>query len=308
MDNTHYNDWNLLFNTYLEHGRYTFTYEEISKQFSLSDTAISLQLLYYSRKKRIFQIRKGFYGIITPENSAGGILPFDLFIDSLMKHLNKPYYVSLLSAAALHGAAHQKPMVDFVISQTPAPRSIINKKMKLYFISKNSWEQSDIVQMKTRAGYINVSSPELTAFDLVVYSSKFGVNRVATVLQEIPFEVKNEWFAGVCNVTVYKIEELLGSKLKALYGRKKGRDLFDLYWALTNLEIDKDKLLYCNKLYYENEEQRQPTQKQFLRNMEEKLTDNEFTEDIFSVLKPEMEYNQLKAWELVKTELIEKLK
>jgi len=185
MDNKNYNNWNLLFDNYLKHGKYTFTYEEISKQFLLSDTAISLQLLYYSRKKRIFQIRKGFYGILTLENSAGGILPSDLFIDSLMKHLNKSYYVALLSAAALHGAAHQKPMADFVISQTPAPRSIVNKKMKLYFVSKNSWEQSDIVQMKTRAGYINVSSPELTAFDLVVYSSKFGINRVATVLQEL---------------------------------------------------------------------------------------------------------------------------
>jgi len=127
-------------------------------------------------------------------------------------------------------------------------------------------------------------------------------------LQEIPFNVKNEWFSGDCHVTTYKIDELLGSKLKALYGRKKGRDLFDLYWAFTHLEINKNKLLYCNKLYYENEKMRQPTQKQFLHNMEQKLTDNEFTEDIFSVLKPEVEYNQLKAWELVKTELIEKLK
>ncbi|MDR0811209.1 MAG: nucleotidyl transferase AbiEii/AbiGii toxin family protein [Paludibacter sp.] len=127
-------------------------------------------------------------------------------------------------------------------------------------------------------------------------------------LQEIPFEVNNAWFSGICNVTVYKIEELLGSKLKALYGRKKGRDLFDLYWALTHLKIDKNKLLYCNELYYKNEVQKQPTTKQFLRNMEEKLTDNEFTEDIFSVLKPATDYNQLAAWELVKTELIEKLK
>jgi predicted nucleotidyltransferase component of viral defense system len=126
-------------------------------------------------------------------------------------------------------------------------------------------------------------------------------------LQEVPFEVKNGWFSGVCNVTAYKIEEMLGSKLKALYGRKKGRDLFDLYWALTHLEINSDVLLNCNKLYYEHEGQRRPTAKQFFRNMEEKLTDNEFTEDIFSVLKPEIEYNQLAAWELVKTKLIEKI-
>jgi predicted nucleotidyltransferase component of viral defense system len=126
-------------------------------------------------------------------------------------------------------------------------------------------------------------------------------------LQEIPFEVESEWFSGTCNVTCYQIEELLGSKFKALYGRKKGRDLFDLYWAFTHLEIDKDKLLYCNKLYYENAEEKQPTQKQFLRNMEEKLTDNEFTKDIFSVLKPEVEYDNIVAWELIKKELVEKI-
>jgi hypothetical protein len=72
-----YIDWNLLFNSYLERGKYTFTYEEISKRFSLSDAAISLRLLYHSKKKRIFQIRKGFYGILMPENSAGGVLPFE---------------------------------------------------------------------------------------------------------------------------------------------------------------------------------------------------------------------------------------
>jgi predicted nucleotidyltransferase component of viral defense system len=126
-------------------------------------------------------------------------------------------------------------------------------------------------------------------------------------LQKIQYEVKNEWFSGACDVTVYTIEEMLGSKLKALYGRKKGRDLFDLYWAFTHLEIDSDKLLHCNRLYYEHEGQQQPTAKQFLRNMEEKLTDNEFIGDIYSILKPEVEYNQLTAYELIKTELIEKM-
>jgi predicted nucleotidyltransferase component of viral defense system len=122
-------------------------------------------------------------------------------------------------------------------------------------------------------------------------------------LQEIPFEMNNGWFSGICSIVTYSIEELLASKLKALYGRKKGRDLFDLYWAFTHLEVDTDNLLYCNKRYYESEGQKQPTAKQFLRNMEEKLTDNEFTEDIFSILKPEVGYNHLSAWELVKKNL-----
>jgi len=62
-------------------------------------------------------------------------------------------------------------------------------------------------------------------------------------LKEIPFEVNNAWFSGKCNITAYPIEELLSTKLKALYGRKKGRDLFDLYWAMTHLDIDLKK--YC---------------------------------------------------------------
>jgi len=119
-------------------------------------------------------------------------------------------------------------------------------------------------------------------------------------IQEIPYKVENGWFSGECNVTGFAIEELLGSKLKALYGRKKGRDLFDLYWAFTHLNIDIDKLLFSNKKYYENAEQKQPAVKQFLLNMEEKLNEVEFTEDVFPVLKSGIEYDNHTAWESVR--------
>ena len=122
-------------------------------------------------------------------------------------------------------------------------------------------------------------------------------------VQEIPYKIENGWFSGECKVTGFAIEEVLGSKLKALYGRKKGRDLFDLYWAFTHLNIDTDKMLYCNRKHYENAEQKPPTNKQFLRNMEEKLNDVEFTSDIFSVLKSGIEYENVAAWEKVKNEL-----
>ena len=122
-------------------------------------------------------------------------------------------------------------------------------------------------------------------------------------IKEIPYAVKNSWFSGACSVTGFAIEELLGSKLKALYGRKKGRDLFDLFWAFTHLDFDVEKLLYCNKKHYENAEQKQPTSKQFLRNMEEKLNDIEFTSDIFSVIRQGITYDNVTAWEKVRSEL-----
>ena len=118
-------------------------------------------------------------------------------------------------------------------------------------------------------------------------------------------ENNNAWFSGKCNVTGYTIEEMLSTKLNALYGRKKDVIYFDLYWALTHLEIDTEKLLYCSKIHYKHAGLKPPTVKQFIRNMEGKLVDTEFTNDIFTVLKPNVEYNNFEAWELVRKKIIE---
>jgi len=126
-------------------------------------------------------------------------------------------------------------------------------------------------------------------------------------LKEIPFEVNNAWFSGQCYITGYEIEELLSTKLKALYQRKKGRDLFDLYWALTQLNIDIEKVIYCYKIHIKNSVDKPPTQKQFLANINEKMTDKDFLEDIRLVLKQGVKYEGETAWELVKKELVEKI-
>ena len=173
-----------------EKGRYAFTFDDLRNYFDLSEESLLQGLFRYKQKKQVAQIRKGFYAIITPEYSKQGMLPYHLFIDDLMKSLNKPYYVALLSASALHGAAHQQPMEYYIIAQTPAPRSINSKKLKISFLSKNTWEQDDIIQKTTDAGYINVSSPELTALDLLVYVEKIGLNRITTVLHELAQSIK----------------------------------------------------------------------------------------------------------------------
>lgn len=166
-------------------GKYSFTLEELQNEFDITYLALKQNLYRLKRKNEIAQVRQRFYVIIPPEYAKQGILPYHLFIDNLMKSLNKPYYVALLSASALHGAAHQQPMEYYVIAQTPAPRSINSKKLKISFLSKNSWDADDITQKTTDAGYINVSSPELTALDLLAYADKNGLNRVTTVLHEL---------------------------------------------------------------------------------------------------------------------------
>lgn len=171
-------------------GRYAFSLEEVKSKFQLSDKALHQALYRLKSKKRIVQIRKGFYAILSPEYSKQEMVPPSLFIDDMMHSLKKRYYVGLISAAALHGAAHQQPMEYFVVTEKPALRAIHSNKLKISFYIKKEWLEQDIIQIKTDAGYINVSSPELTALDLLYYLESTGLNRTYTILQELITEIK----------------------------------------------------------------------------------------------------------------------
>jgi len=186
MKNHNQNKYNQL-DSYLKEvraqGRYAFTLGELKNVFQMQYPAIKQKLHRLKLKNEIAIIRQGFYVIIPAEYSKQGILPPYLFIDDLMKSLDKSYYVGLLSAAALHGAAHQQPMGYTVVAEHPAPRNI--DKLNIVFFSKQNLLQEGIIQQKTAAGYINVSSPERTALDFFDYTHKFGINRITTILQEL---------------------------------------------------------------------------------------------------------------------------
>ncbi len=170
----------------LSNGRYAFSLPEVRNKFEQSDEAIKKALQRLKKKGEIALIRNEFYVIITPEYRSKGILLPSLFVSELMKFLEKGYYVGLLNAAAYYGAAHQQPQAFSVITMKPSLRNIDNDNLKLNFYIKKEWAKSDIVQKKVDTGYINVSSPELTALDLVNYFEQVGgLNRVATVLEEL---------------------------------------------------------------------------------------------------------------------------
>lgn len=126
-------------------------------------------------------------------------------------------------------------------------------------------------------------------------------------LKPIPFKVSNTWYSGECNLISYELEELLGTKLRALYQRRKGRDLFDLYWAILHNDIDPSKVLECYHKYMSFVVEQPPTYKQFLANMEEKMKDHEFLSDMVAIIRPNIDYNATQAWEKIKTTLIEKI-
>lgn len=125
--------------------------------------------------------------------------------------------------------------------------------------------------------------------------------------QKLPFSVNSEWFTGECNITTYKIEELLGTKLRALYQRRKGRDLYDIYKAFTTVEVDRKQVIQCFKKYIEFSVGQIPSQKEFLENLEAKMRNENFLGDIKALLRPEENYNHATAYEMLKKELIEKI-
>jgi predicted nucleotidyltransferase component of viral defense system len=118
---------------------------------------------------------------------------------------------------------------------------------------------------------------------------------------EIPYVVNSAWWSGEGQINSFTSEELLGTKLRALYQRSKGRDLFDLWCALTQLSLDEKAIVDAFKHYIREEEFTFP---QLARNLEIKLKDEEFRSDLSQlVLEPPDGYDPDSAADLVMSRL-----
>lgn len=120
-------------------------------------------------------------------------------------------------------------------------------------------------------------------------------------LVEVPFSVTNPWFSGQARIITYQVEELLGTKLRALYQRKKGRDLFDLNFALSKLpDIDPRLIVECFQAYLKAEGH-SIDRLSFEHNLSEKMTSDAFKADLGPLLseEAEFEYNMEAAYRIV---------
>ena len=118
-------------------------------------------------------------------------------------------------------------------------------------------------------------------------------------------QAKSNWFNGHANVTTYELEELLGTKMRALFQRKKGRDLYDLSMALEHFpKLDFKKIIQCFQSYMDHGNTL-VTRAQFEANFSEKLLDPSFIADIQPLLAPNAPpFNVKAAGERVKTKLL----
>jgi predicted nucleotidyltransferase component of viral defense system len=121
--------------------------------------------------------------------------------------------------------------------------------------------------------------------------------------QDLPFKVDSDWFTGEAPVRTFALDELLGTKIRALYQRRKGRDLFDLWYSLSFCSCDPERIVDCFGKYMKHAGTR-ITKKELLINLEKKITDQRFISDIIPLIRSGLEYDPVKALDLVSEKLI----
>lgn len=174
-----------------QHGRLSFTQKEARDELGLTVDYMKVSANRLMNKKLLFMPKKGFYVIIPTTDQVRGFIDPIYYIDNLMKFLNSNYYIGLLSAAQRYGAAHQQPQVLQIISEKQI-QPIVKPGAYIRFYKKLHFPNSKYIRpMKTDTGYVNISSPELTAFDLIRYPHASGqINNIATVLMELEESIK----------------------------------------------------------------------------------------------------------------------
>jgi predicted transcriptional regulator of viral defense system len=171
----------------LASGKVVFSSDEARQathtdQGAFLDAAEKLQKRHY-----LFSPRRGFYIVVPSQYLKWGSPPPTWFIDDLMRHEGRPYYVGLLKAAELHGTAHQAVMEFQVITDKrlpaiPAGRS----KIAFYFKKKVSTVAAGIEDHKTETGRMKVSSAELTILDLLRYpQASGGLDNIITIIADL---------------------------------------------------------------------------------------------------------------------------
>ena len=101
------------------------------------------------------------------------------------------------------------------------------------------------------------------------------------------FDVQSDWFTGTAHINTYQFSELIATKLRALYQRKKGRDAFDLWLALKHQAFDVSRIIEAFEFYMEKEGNI-IRRDDFIKNIEEKLQHRSFTDDISPLLSPKL--------------------
>jgi len=170
-------------------GRYSFTRSEVVDQLRVNPLTFNRMMLRMAKRNEVARIRGGFYVVVPLEYRKVGIIPPEWFIVELMRYLKQPFYIGVLTASAYHGASHQASQSFHVVTSSSI-RECACKGLRVRFFKKQSVAKTKVEQRKGVTGFIPVSTPEETAFDLLRFNRQIGgLDHVLTLLQELGEQV-----------------------------------------------------------------------------------------------------------------------
>ena len=169
----------------LQAGKVGFSSQEAEQSLGVSKQAIAMAVSRLRKKGQLVTPYRDFHVPIPPEYRSLGCLPANQLLPPVMRHVKSDFYLCLLSAAAIHGAAHQRPQITQVMT-AKRMRPIQCGSVVIRFIYKKELLDIPTQLVTVPTGYLKVSTPEATAMDLLLYSQQSGgINHIATVLTEL---------------------------------------------------------------------------------------------------------------------------
>lgn len=125
-------------------------------------------------------------------------------------------------------------------------------------------------------------------------------------IKEMRYKMDSEWYKSEALIPSYELAELLGTKMRAMYQRSKGRDLFDMWYAIKQTGIESSRILEAWNFYMEHEEH-SISKQEFIDNMEKKAVDREFVNDMQGLLRPGILYDAQEAYKFIEIKLLERI-
>ncbi|MDR0633305.1 MAG: nucleotidyl transferase AbiEii/AbiGii toxin family protein [Holosporales bacterium] len=120
------------------------------------------------------------------------------------------------------------------------------------------------------------------------------------------FEVQSDWFSVTADVVTYEIEELMATKLRALYQRRKGRDLFDLWYVTKQNLIDVNKTIEIFTKYCSNDDI-SIRGEEFIKNLDQKKCHQDFRLDMDFLLPQNHDWAFDTAYQFVIEQIIRRI-
>lgn len=206
-------------------GRYCFTAQEAVGALGANVVATRAALRRLRQKGELAMPYKGFHVVVPPEFRNIGCLPAGHFIPSLMTYLDEKYYAGLLSAAEYHGAAHQRPQV-FQVVVARNKSGITCGKVRVVFVARKNMADIPTMDFKTPRGYLKISTPAATAFDLVGYPNHAaGLDNAATILAELAENLDGKELVRLAELSPIAWAQRLGYLLDMVGAKKKTGEL-----------------------------------------------------------------------------------